>query len=113
MSGQILINLPVFLFTYNYTMKKSGFVFNLFLFIITMAIAWYEQWTAKDLLWSLWISSLTLGYSFIVVIIIANALNPKPMGRGFRKEQELSEKEKEIYKKIELKEKDNKIAFEG
>jgi hypothetical protein len=32
----------------------------------TVAIAVFQQWQAKDLVWSLWISSLVLGYAFIV-----------------------------------------------
>lgn len=42
---------------------------DLGLFLGTVLLAWLEHWSATDLVWSLWISSLTLGYSYILVSI--------------------------------------------
>lgn len=42
---------------------------DLGLFLGTVFLAWLESWSATDLVWSLWISSLTLGYSYILVSI--------------------------------------------
>jgi len=48
-------------------MKKSIIAIDIVVFAGTIACAVYHNWTAKDIIWSLWISSLILGYSFIVV----------------------------------------------
>lgn len=42
---------------------------DLGLFLGTVFLAWLEHWSATDLVWSLWISSLTLGYSYLLVSI--------------------------------------------
>jgi hypothetical protein len=31
-----------------------------------LALAWWQQWQARDLIWSLWLSSLVVGYSSIL-----------------------------------------------
>jgi hypothetical protein len=36
-------------------------------FAVMVAIAAWQRWEAKDLIWGLWISSLVVGYSFILV----------------------------------------------
>ena len=43
---------------------------GLFFFIINLILAVYQQWSTTDLLWSLWISSLTLGYAYILTAIL-------------------------------------------
>ncbi len=35
-------------------------------FLLWLGLAWYEQWTATDLVWSLWLSSFVVGYATIV-----------------------------------------------
>ena len=35
-------------------------------FVAGLALAWFNQWETKDLVWSLWLSSLLVGYSMIV-----------------------------------------------
>lgn len=35
-------------------------------FVAVLAIAWWTGWNAGDLVWSLWLSSLVVGYSTIV-----------------------------------------------
>ena len=40
----------------------SSIVVDLISFILIVALAAYNEWKAKDLLWSLWISSLSIGY---------------------------------------------------
>jgi hypothetical protein len=45
-------------------------LFGLFFFIINLILAVYQQWSTTDLLWSLWISSLILGYAYILTAIL-------------------------------------------
>ena len=47
-------------------MKKSEIATDIVAFVGTIAFAAYQHWTAKDIIWSLWISSLILGYTFII-----------------------------------------------
>ena len=35
-------------------------------FAAGLALAWFNQWQTKDLVWSLWLSSLLIGYAMIV-----------------------------------------------
>ena len=35
-------------------------------FIVWLAVAWYSGWNTTDLVWSLWLSSLVVGYAMIV-----------------------------------------------
>ena len=35
-------------------------------FATGLAMAWYFQWQTRDLVWSLWLSSLLVGYAMIV-----------------------------------------------
>lgn len=48
-------------------------------FAAGLAVAWLGQWTTADLVWSLWLSSLVVGYSMIVWRIFRPAL---VIGRG-------------------------------
>lgn len=50
-------------------MNRSRILLDLGLFLLTLGLAWHQHWSVTDLVWGLWISSLVLGYSFIVVSI--------------------------------------------
>ena len=39
-------------------------------FVVWLGVAWYSRWTATDLVWSLWLSSLVVGYAMIVWTIV-------------------------------------------
>ncbi len=47
-------------------MSKTNVAIDLAMFVVTVAFAAWQGWDAKDLIWGLWIASLTLGYSFIL-----------------------------------------------
>ncbi len=42
-------------------------------FAVGLAVAWYARWTAADLVWSLWLSSLVVGYATIVWMVVQPA----------------------------------------
>ncbi|HJQ12013.1 MAG TPA: DUF6498-containing protein [Gemmatimonadaceae bacterium] len=42
-------------------------------FAVGLAVAWYTHWTAGDLIWSLWLSSLVVGYATILWTILQPA----------------------------------------
>ncbi|MCB1198813.1 MAG: hypothetical protein KDK51_10590, partial [Deltaproteobacteria bacterium] len=46
--------------------KYRSILTEVALFFATLACAWYWQWQADDLVWALWISSLTIGYMTLV-----------------------------------------------
>lgn len=48
-------------------------------FSVGLAVAWWARWDAGDLVWSLWLSSLVVGYSLIVWTIARPAFE---LGRG-------------------------------
>jgi len=39
-------------------------------FAIGLAVAWWARWSAGDLIWSLWLASLVVGYATIVWMIV-------------------------------------------
>ena len=43
-------------------------------FAAGLALAWFGEWQTKDLVWSLWLSSLLVGYAMIVWMIFSPAL---------------------------------------
>ena len=43
-------------------------------FLITLILAEIQQWQVTDLVWSLWITSLTLGYFYLITGIVSNAI---------------------------------------
>lgn len=53
---------------------------GLFSFLIMLLTAAAQKWTATEIVWSLWISSLVLGYSFIVTAILAMFFGYQEMG---------------------------------
>jgi hypothetical protein len=68
--------------------KRSHLLVDLALFAATLTLATLQRWSTTDLVWSLWIASLTVGYSLIVTSIVgalahgnsATFLFPKPGG---------------------------------
>lgn len=43
-------------------------------FVAGLAVAWHAGWTTADLVWSLWLSSLVVGYAMIVWMIFGQAV---------------------------------------
>ena len=43
-------------------------------FVAGLALAWFNEWQTKDLVWSLWLSSLLVGYAMIVWSIFGPVL---------------------------------------
>lgn len=43
-------------------------------FLITLILASLQQWKVTDLVWSLWITSLTLGYGYLITGIVSGAI---------------------------------------
>lgn len=54
-------------------------------FLITLLLAIVQHWSATDLVWSLWISSLILGYAFIIISISGMLIKENPSGMIGRK----------------------------
>lgn len=54
---------------------------ELIAFVLTVICAIAFRWEAKDLIWSLWTSSLCVGYCFIVVTIAASVLSADQPGQ--------------------------------
>lgn len=54
--------------------SKFSFLLDLVSFGAVVIFANYMEWTAKDLLWSLWISSLTIGYFTLLAGIGGNMI---------------------------------------
>ena len=66
-------------------MKPGALFLDLLLFGATLVLAVHQSWSVTDLVWSLWISSLVLGYTFLLVPIAAMVLKGDPgemMGEG-------------------------------
>lgn len=42
-------------------------------FVIGLSLAWFLKWETKDLVWSLWLGSLTLGYLTLLSAIAGGA----------------------------------------
>src|SRR5471032_1581083 len=62
---------------------------DLVAFVAWLAIAWWGRWQASDLVWSLWLSSLVVGYAMIlwamcrpVAEIIGAAMGDRTMPRS-------------------------------
>src|SRR3954469_1552470 len=43
-------------------------------FVVGLGMAWYFQWETRDLMWSLWLSSLVIGYAMIVWSIFGTGI---------------------------------------
>jgi hypothetical protein len=57
---------------------RARLIMNFALFGLTFFMAVREHWSATDLVWSLWISSLVLGYAFIVAAILGMLTGGSP-----------------------------------
>lgn len=55
---------------------------------LSLAITWYSGWTTTDLVWSLWLSSLVVGYALIVWTIVEPTLELGAIGWQHRTEVE-------------------------
>lgn len=51
-------------------------------FVAGLAVAWFADWQTKDLVWSLWLSSLVVGYAMIVWMIFGSGLRAIFTGNG-------------------------------
>ncbi len=49
--------------------ERKDFFLGILFFLLNFAIAIHQQWSVTDLLWGLWISSLTLGYAYVLTAI--------------------------------------------
>ncbi|MDO9084567.1 MAG: DUF6498-containing protein [Anaerolineaceae bacterium] len=49
-------------------------IISLIAFIFIFLIAEIQKWTAADMVWSLWITSLTIGYCYLIAGITSNAI---------------------------------------
>jgi len=47
---------------------------GLFSFLVIFILARVEKWTAADMVWSLWITSLTIGFGYLFAGVISKAL---------------------------------------
>jgi hypothetical protein len=63
---------------------------DLVAFLVGLAVAWARGWNTTDLIWSLWLSSLVIGYALIVWAVAQPALELLGMGWEHRAEVEAS-----------------------
>lgn len=52
--------------------NKRDLILGLIIFFLNLVWAVGQQWSVTDMLWSLWISSLVLGYGYIFISIFAS-----------------------------------------
>jgi hypothetical protein len=50
--------------------EKNDIYLGLFIFFLNFILALHQNWSATDLVWCLWISSLVLGYAYILTTIL-------------------------------------------
>lgn len=63
---------------------------DLVAFLVGLAVAWARGWNTTDLIWSLWLSSLVIGYALIVWAVAQPALELLGLGWQHRAEVEQS-----------------------
>ena len=63
---------------------------DLVAFLVGLAIVWVRGWSTTDLIWSLWLSSLVVGYALIVWAVLQPALELLGLGWQHRAEVEAS-----------------------
>jgi hypothetical protein len=63
---------------------------DLVAFLVGLAVAWARGWNTTDLIWSLWLSSLVIGYALIVWAVAQPALELLGLGWQHRAEVEAS-----------------------
>jgi hypothetical protein len=68
---------------------RSGWP-DLIAFVLGLSVAWLSGWNTTDLVWSLWLSSLVVGYSMIVWSIVQPALELSELGWRHRAEVQQS-----------------------
>ena len=60
--------------------RGLGYLPDLIGFVLGLGVAWVSGWTTTDLVWSLWLSSLVVGYAMILwsigVSVCGNAVTP-------------------------------------
>ena len=57
-------------------------VIGLFSFLMIFILARIENWTAANMMWSLWITSLTIGYCYLFAGIISSTLRSQTIAVG-------------------------------
>jgi hypothetical protein len=57
--------------------KKEDIFLSLGVFAATALMAWIGKWQTTQVIWALWICSLTVGYSWILVGIISSFFDPE------------------------------------
>jgi hypothetical protein len=50
--------------------KRRDLVLDGVAFVVTLGLAFWLQWEARDLIWGLWVSSLCVGYAYIVTCVV-------------------------------------------
>jgi hypothetical protein len=63
---------------------------DLVAFLVGLAVVWAQGWNTTDLIWSLWLSSLVVGYALIVWALLQPALELLGLGWQHRAEVEAS-----------------------
>jgi hypothetical protein len=63
---------------------------DLLAFAVGLAVVWVRGWNTTDLIWSLWLSSLVVGYALIVWAVVQPALELLGLGWRHRAEVEAS-----------------------
>src|SRR5436190_1754919 len=63
---------------------------DLLAFLVGLAVVWVRGWSTTDLIWSLWLSSLVVGYALIVWAVLQPALELLGLGWRHRAEVEAS-----------------------
>jgi hypothetical protein len=73
--------------------SKFSFLLDLVSFGAVVIFANYMEWTAKDLLWSLWISSLTIGYFTLLAGIGGNMIRGRMADEQIPQNESKNEKQ--------------------
>ncbi len=60
--------------TNNKIVEMNSWFVSLLFFIYTLGLAYWQQWTATDIVWSMWFASLVSGY----VVILCNIAGSPP-----------------------------------
>jgi hypothetical protein len=63
---------------------------DLLAFVVGLAVVWVRGWSTTDLIWSLWLSSLVVGYALIIWAVLQPALELLGLGWRHRAEVEAS-----------------------
>ena len=67
------------------TISRNETLRDVLSFAATVMIAAWQGWVAKDIIWGLWISSLLIGYSFLVTMILSSYIRGSvPMDKKWK-----------------------------